>query len=151
MRFVREVLSWLLSGFLCLVFVHWCLFPFIGPHSIGPFFFVPEGQDGVFSELLAIYDWDWLEPDGRYGFAVGLMLSVMCLVVRPLRKLGAGLAFCLCGWLVGLQAFNVLPMDLSLVDDATNDDNGAQFILALASLMAAGLLWIVTPRGKRRA
>lgn len=149
MTLIRGLLSWLLALYLIAVFLHWTIHPLAGTADGHVLFFDKPGEN-VFFHLLAVKtEISSMEPTGRLVFGGLQLFAAFCLLVCPIRKIGAIVSILICSCLVGVQLSGIVPVEIPLQVGGKQTDGGADFYLAFASLTAAILLLAVHPRKPR--
>lgn len=146
MRFIRGVLSLFLALFLVAVCVQWSVHPTRNPAEGQVLLYDLPGENAFFHLAARNTGLALLEPTGRLVLGWLLLLVSALLIVQPLRRVGAGLAFVLFVVLVGLQSSPFLPQDLPESVSSDGTDDMARYYLNLACLTASFLLLFVHPR-----
>ena len=153
MRIIRHLFSWGLAALLIGLFLHISVHPWPNPPSGQVLLFDLPGDNILFSTLADRSGYPIFEP----GFRVvvgGLLVLISALVFLPnTRRMGGFLAFVLMGAALAAHLSpwlgQELPAALNGVDPGT--DNGRQFALTIAMLVASFLVIIVHPGKKASA
>jgi hypothetical protein len=148
MRAVRDFLSWFLALFLIAVILHWTVHPWPDPVPGEVIFFDLPGEHNLFHQLAMKSGLDLFEPSGRYVFGISELFAALCLLITPVRRLGAILACVLFLVLIGLHVSPWLGMDIVSVADEDVNDGGASFYLTVSALTAGLILLVVHPKSR---
>lgn len=153
MRIIRHLFSWGLAALLIGLFLHLSVHPWPNPPAGQVLLFDLPGENILFSTLAERSGYPIFEPGFRVVIG-GLMLLISLLIfLPPTRRTGGFLAFLLMTSAIVAHMSPWLGQELPLEltsGDAGRTDDGRQFALAIALLVASILLLVVHPSKQER-